>query len=414
MAITSVSRLVEVLHQSALLPPEQCAQLAELQQSWPETRGLARALIERGWLTPFQMEYLLLDGVQQLTVGPYQLIDVIGEGAMGKVYKARHRKHGHLVALKVLRPDQRADPKVLKRFRREIKALRRLSHPNIVTVRDVADIDRNGFFAMEYVEGVSVADAVRECRQLPLAPAIDYLRQAAVGLQHAYERGLIHRDIKPGNLLITPPPVPAGPGVRPGRWGVVKLLDLGLALVQQQADERSDSHTRLTAKGLMLGTVDYVAPEQVMNPHEVDIRADLYSLGCTFYEMLCGQPPFPHGSPARKLLSHQEAEPTPVERLRERLPADVIVVVRKLMAKAPSDRFQTPGDLVRTLNTLLQQLPPEDVNWDWRPPNLAHSAAPGVSQLGQAERGRRWWLAAALLLALAGAAAGAVLLTGME
>jgi eukaryotic-like serine/threonine-protein kinase len=392
MANSSISHLVEKLGQSALLKPAQLKQLTEeLQERFPETRALARELIERGWVTSYQMEHVLLGREQELSIGPYDLLDVVGQGAMGLVFKARHRKGGHIVALKVVRKDQVSNPRVLSRFRREIRAVTRLAHPNLVTACDISEVDEAGFFAMEFVEGVNLHDVVRECGPLPLAPACDYVRQAANGLHHAYERGLIHRDIKPANLLITPPTVPATGDARQGRWGVVKILDLGLALLQQRGSDRPDSFTHLTAKGLMLGTVDYIAPEQVMSPHEVDIRADLYSLGCTFYELLTGQVPFPDGSPGKKLFCHQETEPLPVEQFRPSLPPELALVVHKLMAKAPRARFQTPAHLSATLATVLNSLDPATVEWDWRPPHLAETPSPALSQIVPMGEGRRWW-----------------------
>jgi serine/threonine-protein kinase len=410
MAITSVSNLMELLRHEALLAPDQTGQLADLQRQFAEMRDLAHELITRGWLTAFQMERLLLGRQDDLTVGPYVLLDVIGGGAMGQVFKARHRTRGHVVALKVLREAQQADARTLRRFRREIRAMKRLSHTNIVAARDIDELNlkKTRFFAMEYVEGVNLQAVLKECGSLPLAPALDYVRQAANGLQHAYERGLIHRDIKPANFLITPVRA-TDHTLRPGRWGVVKLLDMGLALLHYRPDERVDSKSRLlTGKGLMLGTVDYVAPEQVMNPHEVDVRADLYSLGCTFYEMLTGQVPFPIGTSAKKLVAHQEQEPLPVERLRRDLPPEVALVVRKLMAKAPGARFQTPAHLAGTLTTILNQLPRESIDWDWRPPRLDEYPVTDLSHLTE-NQDRRWWPMAVGALALA-AVAGALFL----
>jgi len=392
MAITSVSEFVELLRQHSLLEPTQLdAVQADLQAQFPEPRALARDLMQRGWLTPFQVSKLAQGEAPDLAMGPYVLLDEIGQGAMGQVFKARHLKQGHIVALKVVRKDQKSNPKVLSRFRREIQAITRLSHPNVVTACDIDEVDRAGFFAMEFVEGVNLHDLIRQ-GPMPLASAIDYVRQAATGLQHAYEKGLIHRDIKPGNLLITAPATKPGPDQRAGRWGVLKILDLGLVLLRQREGrkKRGDSLTHLTGEGLMLGTVDYVAPEQVMSPSEVDIRADLYSLGCTFYEMLTGHVPFPNGSPGKKLYCHQEVPPLSVEQFRPGLPREIPVVVSKLMAKAPNDRFQTPAHLASTLTTILGGLDSRAIDWHWTPPmGEAPPFAIPLSQLATATR-RRW------------------------
>jgi tRNA A-37 threonylcarbamoyl transferase component Bud32 len=256
---------------------------------------------------------------------------------MGQVFKARNWKLGRVAALKVIRKERLANEDAVRRFRREIRAAGQLAHPNIVLAYDADEVNGTHFFVMEYVAGRDLARVVKEQGPLPLATACDCVRQAALGLQHAHERGLVHRDIKPHNLLLT-------------AQGVVKILDLGLAqLGTFTADEESGG--TLTQEGLVMGTLDYIAPEQVNNSHTVDIRADLYSLGCTFYHLLTGWPPFPACRPVEKLYKHRYEEPLPIERRRPEVPPALAAVVRRLLAKRPSDRYQTPAELAAVLAT---------------------------------------------------------------
>jgi serine/threonine-protein kinase len=220
---------------------------------------------------------------------------------------------------------------------------------------------------MEYVDGKNLDRIISQNGPLPLAPACDYARQAALGLQHAHERGMVHRDLKPGNLLVARPSSNgAGAAERFGHWGTVKVLDLGLALVPQAAAAATKGFD-LTRAGFSLGTVDYMAPEQVLDAHNVDIRADLYSLGCTFYEMLTGKPPFPDGSAIDKLACHRTKEPPLLQEKRPDVPPPVAEVVSKLLAKKPALRYQTPGELSEVLAEILTDMDAKAVPLDWQP-----------------------------------------------
>jgi serine/threonine protein kinase len=265
----------------------------------------------------------------------YLIHERIGEGGMGQVYLARHLHNGRSVALKVVRPDRLANPEAVRRFQREAKAAARLTHPHIVTIYDSGQAGDTHFLVMEYVEGIDLARLLKELGRLPVAEACDYVRQAALGLQHAHERGLVHRDIKPHNLLR-------------GTDGTIKVLDMGLARLDQLSHPDS-SASELTQTGTLMGTPAYVAPEQALDPRRADIRSDVYSLGCTLYHLLTGQPPFPRGSLAEILLKHQLTEPTAVEELRPEVPPRLGAVLRKLMAKRPQDRYQTPAEAAQAL-----------------------------------------------------------------
>ncbi len=278
------------------------------------------------------------------TLTDFEILEELGRGGMGVVYRARHLGLEREVALKIIRKDRMTHGEIVSRFRREAQAAARLSHPNIVQV--LASDQENGldYLAMEYVPGVTVESFVKENGAVSLNQACDYLRQAARGLQHAHERGLIHRDIKPANLMLT------GPEASPHR--VVKILDMGVARLRQLKNMQDETLTTLTQHGAILGTPDYIAPEQLENPSEVDIRADLYSLGCTAYYLLTGQVPFPGGSMIQKLDRQRWEIPPAVNQIRSDLPSSIASLVRRLMAKSPDDRYQEPAEVVGGLEEL--------------------------------------------------------------
>ncbi len=376
MTIACVADLVEMLRQGRLLDEGQHQELAALQPRFPEPRALARELIRRNWLTAYQVNQLFLGRAADLVLGQYVLLERLGEGGMGQVFKARHRGLDRVVALKVVRKDCLDNPNVLARFQREIQAAAQLDHPNVVRAFDADQAGPTWFFAMEYIEGTDLAQLIKQSGPLPVLQACDYVRQAALGLQHAHERGLVHRDIKPHNLLVARPEAPAARGSsahlsRPFacayRWGVLKILDMGLARLLDR-DERPAS-TMLTQIGSVMGTPDFIAPEQARNSHTSDIRADLYSLGCTLYYLLSGQAPFPNGTITEKLLQHQLDDPEPVEKVRRArlledssahltgqdacsnlgVPAEVRAVLGRLLMKSPENRYQTPAELADVL-----------------------------------------------------------------
>jgi serine/threonine protein kinase len=351
----SPGQVLRFLLDSGVLEPAQLDQVRRvLRPRFPDPHDLSRELLQRGWLTAFQVNQLLQGRGHELRRGPYVLLERLGDGGMGQVYKARHAKLGRIVALKVIHRDQVANHQAVRRFHREIEAMAQLDHPNVVRAFDAGEEGGLHFFAMELVDGTDLYQLVKTRGPLPIAEACDAIRQAALGLQHAHEHGLIHRDIKPSNLL------------RAARGGAVKLLDLGLARLQDVEDEaaggagaaaRRDGRTQLTLAGKIVGTPDYMAPEQARDSHDVDIRADLYSLGCTFHFLLSGQVPFPGGSAVEKLFRHHTEAPRPVEQLRPEVPPAVASSVRRLLAKQPQDRYQTPAELAVDLEAVSRNLP---------------------------------------------------------
>jgi WD40 repeat protein len=260
----------------------------------------------------------------------YRIVRLLGEGGMGSVYEAEHRVMQRAVALKVINSAFTSRPATVERFRREVRAAARLSHPNIVTTYDAEDAGSTLFLVMEYVEGVTLARLVKERGPLPIAEACDYVRQAAFGLQHAHERGMVHRDVKPDNLIRTPA-------------GQVKVLDFGLAAL------RGESGGELTEENAVMGTPDYMAPEQAEDARSADIRADAYSLGCTLFYLLTGKVPYPAATAMLKILAHREQPLPSIRQARPEVPPELARIVARLLAKKPAERYQTPAEVAAAL-----------------------------------------------------------------
>jgi serine/threonine protein kinase len=426
MTLTAVAELVDSLERYPLLEAGQLEQVRRARDRFPHARALAQELLRRGWLTAFQANQLLRDRGADLVLGSYVLLERLGEGGMGVVFKARNWKLGQLVALKLIKKERLARPENVRRFYREMQAAAKLEHPNIVRALDADEVGEAHFFTMEYVEGTNLADLVKQKGPLLAAVACEYGRQTALGLEHAHERGLVHRDIKPHNLMLT------------GR-GEIKILDMGLARVSHAADEAC-SASSLTEEGALIGTPDYMAPEQTVSAHGADARSDIYSLGCTLYYLLTGRVPFPGGTIGEKIARQLSQEPEPVERASRARGVEVSPalagVVRRLMAKRPDDRYQTAADAAAALEAALKNAP--------EPATEARRAIPaGGADKGSADlptpasmwsgtgaeglestvalvrpaprrqaRGRRrsWWIAAVVLLLLGGVILTALLL----
>ena len=272
-------------------------------------------------------------------LGHFELVEYVGGGGMGRVFRAIDTQLGRTVALKVLPPEQASDPDALQRFQNEAQSAARLDHDNIARAYYVGEDRGLHFIVFEFVEGVNVRVLVERKGPLPLAEAVSYTLQVAEALAHADARAVVHRDIKPSNVLITPE-------------GRVKLIDMGLARLRHADPAVAD----LTASGVTLGTFDYISPEQARDPRNADIRSDIYSLGCTFFFMLAGQPPFPEGTVLQKLLQHQGDQPPDIQQFRPELPEESSRVLRKMMAKDPRHRYASPADLVADLLMLAEQI----------------------------------------------------------
>lgn len=319
---------------------------------------LAGRMIREGLLTKFQAEQFMLGRWKGFMLGKYKLLEKVGSGGMGIVYLAEHTQMRRRVALKILPADKSKDPQSLERFYREARAVAALDHPNIVRAHDVDNDDKTHFLVMEYVDGASLQDLVTKRGPLEVPRATHYIWQAALGLEHAHEGGLVHRDIKPANLLVH-------------RSGVVKILDMGLArFFHDQTDNLSREYNEN-----VLGTVDYLSPEQAIDSHSVDIRADIYSLGATFYFLVSGKTLFGDGSVAQKFLWHQMKEPAPIQSLCAAVPDELAAIIHKMLAKVPAERYQTPAELAEVLAPWVPQAPPllseEDI------PRLSLAASSG-------------------------------------
>jgi serine/threonine-protein kinase len=336
------------LRQSGLVSDEQLAEIAR--QHADQTRGrlVARALVAEGVLTRFQAERILAGRTSGFLLGQYRILEQIGRGGMGRVYKAQHRTMQRMVALKVLAPDLLATDRAVEMFLHEVRAVAQIVHPNIVTAFDANETNGRYYLVLEYVDGPNLDELVRTQGPLSVGLACDYIRQVATGLQCAHLRGMIHRDIKPANLLVQW----HGPN-GDASGGLVKISDFGLARVSAPVGPQPwgpNPHTILTKENTVMGTPDYLSPEQSRNLHKTDIRSDLYSLGCTFYFLLAGRVPFPGGNAMDKLIRHSTEHPTPITEMRGDVPAPVLAVLDKLLAKHPNDRFQTPAELIEALH----------------------------------------------------------------
>jgi serine/threonine-protein kinase len=363
--------LVDQLRTLGIWPDDEFeqAELLLLQRDLPDARSLSRELMDRQVLTPYQANQILTGKGQNLAVGPYRIVERLGEGAMAQVFKARHYILHRIVALKVIRRERLANPVAVERFLREAEAAAQLSHPNVVRAYDADQANGAYYFAMQFVDGIDLARLIDREGPLAVERAGNYIQQAALGLQHIHEHGMAHRDIKPSNLMVTRLSYePAGNGSDGSTatvayhgpatpWGVVKVLDLGLARLAEDPGAASQREV-LTKLGTVMGTPDYMAPEQALHSRNADIRSDLYSLGCTLYYLLAARPPFPDGDAVAKMLKHQLDEPTPIETLRQDVPESVRSVLKKLMAKKPEDRFPTPRDAAEALRSALDERPP--------------------------------------------------------
>jgi hypothetical protein len=323
--------LVELVRKSGLIEQDRLDTYVERRRALgalpSDPKELATVLIRDGFLTNFQAEELLQGKYRGFTLSKYRILERLGSGRNSSVYLCEHLSMRRKVALKILPLAKAEDPASLARFYREARAAGSLDHPNIVRTYDNGQEGDCHFLVMEYVDGCSLAGIVQKYGPMDMSRAAHYIRQAAVGLQHLHQAGLIHRDVKPGNLLLD-------------RQGIVKILDMGLV---RFFHDHKDVLTQQYDKSTILGTADYLSPEQTLNSHEVDTRTDVYSLGATLYFLLAGRPPFEGKAVGEKLLSHLTKEPTPLRTLRPEVPEELAAVVAKMMAKDREQRYQSPA-----------------------------------------------------------------------
>jgi serine/threonine protein kinase len=345
-APASVDEFLSLVRKSGVLDEKRLdTQLSTIRAAAPlpeRTDDVASLLVREGVLTNFQARQFLLGRWKRFVVGnKYKLLELIGAGGMGAVYLCEHIRLHQVRALKVLPTEKLKDESAVARFYREARAVAALDHPNIVRAHDVDQDGNLHYLVMEYVDGSSLQDIV--ARHGPMDPvrAAHYIAQAALGLQHAFESGQVHRDIKPGNLLLD-------------RSGTVKILDLGLARFFDSERPQDNITEQYNEKNSVLGTADYLAPEQATQT-DVDVRADIYSLGGTFYYLLTGRAPFQEGNIAQKILWHQTRNPKPIPEIRPEVPEAMVHVIETMLAKRADDRYQTPLDVVIALEEWTQQ-----------------------------------------------------------
>ena len=336
MAITKAEAFLAVLAKSRLLTPEQLDEARDATLLTNDAEALSQILIDQGLITGWQTDQLLA-GRTSFFVGNYVLLELLGRGGMGSVFLAKHVKMNRRAALKIVSKRVGKDPDSLQRFLTEARATASLDHPNIVRAYDV---DREGdhfYIVMEYVPGNTLDEIVELDGPLEFEFIADCIRQAADGLAHAHGRGMVHCDVKPSNLLVTDD-------------DTVKVLDMGMARLVGD----KDNGVATQRDHRVLGTVDYMAPEQAVEGPGFDHRADIYSLGCTLYFAMTGQPPFNEGTLTQRILKHQTQEPLDVRELRPDAPDELVAICRKMMAKNPAERYQSAAEVSRVLA-------------DWRP-----------------------------------------------
>lgn len=356
--IKDSGELFGALQDCGLIPTDQLREVPYLLRDRnPEPRSLGKAIVQRGWLSIYQLNQILAGRAKELVFGPYHILERLGQGGLSSVYKARHAEQGWHAALKVIKPEALQNVEGKRQFLLEMEAMARLDHPNIVQFCDLDQHEETFYFAMEFVEGTDLGKLVTLGGPLNVNDACNYIHQAGLGLQHSHERNLVHRDIKPVNLFLTHVRVDTEPPRRAFEAPVkrervykplIKILDWGLANLRSWKQRDPKDIAKEMSKGV-IGTADWLSPEQAKNAAAVDIRADIYSLGCTMYYLLTGRPPFPDGNLVQKLYQHQTMEPKPIEKFRPDVPDGVLAILKRMLAKKPEDRFGTPAALALAL-----------------------------------------------------------------
>jgi serine/threonine protein kinase len=329
--------------------------LAEAKDTPADLGRFSKWLTANRFLTDYQASLITRGHADDFFLGQYKILDRLGQGRMAGVYKGVHQL-GQVVAVKVLPPSRAKDAQMLGRFQREARLAMRLKHPNVVRAFQVGEFNNLHYLVMEYLEGETLDEVFQGRRQLPPGEAVRLVHQALLGLQHIHEQGLVHRDVKPSNLMLVPGKVAGQPDTT--MQATVKILDIGLG--RALFDESSPlppadgaEHKQLTAEGVLLGTPDYLAPEQARDPRSADIRADIYSLGCVLYHALAGRPPFPDNSIISQMVRHATESPEPLKGLNPAVPDGLQQIVDWMMAKDPAQRYPTPDRAAQALQVFL-------------------------------------------------------------
>jgi len=339
--ITTLPQLIAQISEYGLVSSDELASLAT--EGNGDLVTLSQRLTAKGLLTEFQIEALLEGRGDSLRLGNYDILSRLGAGGMGTVFKARHRRMKRIVAIKVLAAKLSDNPVFVRRFQREVETIAALGHPNIVMAYDADEAEAGHFLVMEFVNGTDLAVYAERNGPLTLSHAVDCLLQAAKGLAYAHSQGIIHRDVKPHNLMLD-------------EHGLIKLTDLGLARLSSNA-EGSGSGSDVTMAGGVMGTADYMPPEQAIDSSSIDHRADIYSLGCTLYYLLAGRPPFQGNSIMAILLQHRDGAIPTLRSVCPDCPVQLDQLFQWMLAKNPKSRVQTMAEVVSELSAIAEVLP---------------------------------------------------------
>ena len=369
---TTAAQLVELIRHSGVLSP---AELQAVEERWPRDAGdtadvgrFARWLVARGHLTEYQTAWLLHGHTRAVFLGPYKLLGRIGRGDLAVVYhavrvrlpksSATSEVSEEAVALKVLPPSRARDRRLRARFYHEAELACQLRHPNVARAIEAGEADGVHYLVLEYLLGENLREAIEHRGPLPVADVLHIARQTLAGLQYLFEQGLVHCNLEPANLLLV---LPAGSDIRsaPLKTATVKILDTSLSrsLFEDSIGDSEAAQSRLTYEGQLIGTPEYMAPEQARDAHTADIRADLYSLGCILFHALTGAPPFQDASTLSVVIRHAVERPRPVRELRPDVPVALAQAIGRLLAKEPADRFATPTDVAAALPEKVEETP---------------------------------------------------------
>ncbi len=344
--VPSLEVFIQRLIDSAIMNENECRSYLESlpESARPQTaEQLADLMCNQGMLTRFQVNALYQGKTHGLLIGNYVILDQLGHGGMARVYMARHLRMDRVVALKILPRNATKSPWAIKCFQREARAAAKLSHPNIVMAHDADEANGTHFLVMEFIDGQDLGSLVTQNGPLTVADAVNYLMQAAHGLEYAHGKGIIHRDIKPSNLLLD-------------KQGNIKILDMGLAHINENVAssefEPNETNESSDNNGHIMGTLEYMSPEQALDPNLASPRSDIYCLGCTLYYLLIGRPPFGGDTMAKKILAHREQPVPSLRAVRSDVPGSLECLFRRMMAKNPLDRQQSVAELIDELHEI--------------------------------------------------------------
>lgn len=356
-SVASVESMCNLLIRSRLL---QAPDVQTMNRRWRleakdaagDVERFAKWMVAKQYVTEYQAHALLRGHSDHFFLNHYKLLDRIGKGRMAGVYKAVHNL-GNIVAIKILPPSRARDPQVFARFQRESRMSVRLKHPNVVRAFHTGTAGPLHYLVMEYLEGETLDDVLKRRGKLPPSEGVRLIHQALLGLQHIHEQGMVHRDLEPGNLMLVPSPVLGAPDNT--LQATVKILDIGLGRALFDESEKAEAEDlQLTSQGTVLGSADYLSPEQGRDARKADIRSDIYSVGCILYHVLSGQTPFPDKNPFSQIVRHSSEPPRPIRQLEPAVPDGLQqIIINGMMAKDPSQRYATPERAAQALQVFL-------------------------------------------------------------